>query len=138
MLGGTFDPVHREHISMADGVMRELALDRLIVMPTFVPPHKVHSECAPAADRLEMCRLAFAGRRADVCGYDDLKAKCNMFHILFVDFLDPLIQIDHIEPGNIRNGRKTRIQHFVINNRAAFDIVQMIHSWCIFVNRKIR
>lgn len=70
VLGGTFDPVHREHISMADGVMRELALDRLIVMPTFVPPHKVHSECAPAADRLEMCRLAFAGRRADVCGYE--------------------------------------------------------------------
>ena len=70
MLGGTFDPVHKEHIAMAEGVIRELGLNKLIVVPTFIPPHKTHSECAPAADRLAMLKLAFEGINAEICEYE--------------------------------------------------------------------
>lgn len=70
VLGGTFDPVHKEHIAMAEGVKSELALDKLIVVPTFVPPHKTHSECAPAADRLAMLKTAFDGLGAEICEYE--------------------------------------------------------------------
>ena len=60
LFGGTFDPVHTAHLRMAGMLADELSLDRVLFMPTFVPPHKVKVGMAPAEDRLEMCRLAVA------------------------------------------------------------------------------
>ncbi len=60
LFGGTFDPIHNGHIDLARRFARLLSLDRVIVMPTFVPPHKLRCEMAPAIDRLAMCRLACA------------------------------------------------------------------------------
>ena len=58
LFGGTFDPIHNGHSRLAAEFARRLKLDKVILMPTYVPPHKVKPEMAPAADRLEMCRLA--------------------------------------------------------------------------------
>lgn len=70
VFGGTFDPVHSEHIKMVRGALRELCPDKMIVMPSFVPPHK-DAATASAADRLEMCRLAFAfDGRIEVSGFE--------------------------------------------------------------------
>ncbi len=59
--GGTFSPVHRGHIAAARAFMEQMWLDILYVIPTGISPHKVMQGDATAADRLEMCRLAFAG-----------------------------------------------------------------------------
>lgn len=62
IFGGTFDPPHRGHVEAAARAAEELALDRLLIIPTAVPPHKQLSEGAPLAEhRLEMARLAFGG-----------------------------------------------------------------------------
>ena len=58
LFGGTFDPIHTAHIRSAQLVADALRLDRVLLMPTFVPPHKLKVSMAPAADRLAMCRLA--------------------------------------------------------------------------------
>ncbi len=58
ILGGTFDPVHIEHIKLAKSAIEELKLDKLLVMPTFIPPHK-DTLPAPSEDRLNMLKLAF-------------------------------------------------------------------------------
>ena len=58
IFGGTFSPPHNGHVESAKAFMRELSLDRLIVIPTNVPPHKQHQTCPPH-HRLEMTRLAF-------------------------------------------------------------------------------
>lgn len=58
LFGGTFDPIHEGHIQLALEFARRLQLDRVLLVPTFVPPHKLKSEMATAADRLHMCRLA--------------------------------------------------------------------------------
>ncbi len=58
LFGGTFDPVHRGHISMALRLADALGLDEVMLMPTFVPPHKIKSSMADAAHRLAMCRIA--------------------------------------------------------------------------------
>ena len=58
VFGGTFNPVHNEHVALAIQAVNELGLDQLIVMPTFQPPHKA-SQPAPAEDRLQMLKLAF-------------------------------------------------------------------------------
>lgn len=60
IFGGTFNPVHNEHVALAKQVVEQLGLDRLIIMPTFLPPHK-NSIPAPASDRLNMLKLAFEG-----------------------------------------------------------------------------
>ena len=58
LFGGTFDPLHQGHVSMALRLAQTLELDGVMLMPTFVPPHKIKENMAPAAQRLEMCRLA--------------------------------------------------------------------------------
>ena len=59
--GGTFSPVHNGHVAAAKAFMEQMWLDILYVIPTGVTPHKTMKGDATAADRLEMCRLAFEG-----------------------------------------------------------------------------
>lgn len=58
LFGGSFDPIHNGHRAAAQVFLQKLGLDRIIFMPTCIPPHKLRSWMAPAEDRLEMCRLA--------------------------------------------------------------------------------
>ena len=58
--GGTFSPVHNGHVAAAKAFMEQMWLDILYVIPTGVTPHKDMKGNATPADRLEMCRLAFA------------------------------------------------------------------------------
>ena len=60
VFGGSFDPVHTEHIRLTQAAIEELGLDKLFVMPAHAPPHKPGKRLSPDRDRLEMCRLAFA------------------------------------------------------------------------------
>ncbi len=57
LFGGTFDPIHKGHVSMALRLAQALDLDGVVLMPTFVPPHKIKENMADAQHRLEMCRL---------------------------------------------------------------------------------
>jgi nicotinate-nucleotide adenylyltransferase len=58
MFGGAFDPPHKAHVALARLAIRELALDRLHVLPTGDAWHKAR-ELSPAEHRLAMARLAF-------------------------------------------------------------------------------
>ena len=58
LFGGSFDPIHQGHIEMALGLAKKLELDSVVLMPTFVPPHKIRESMAAAEHRLTMCRLA--------------------------------------------------------------------------------
>ena len=59
VFGGSFDPVHIEHIRLVEAAIEELGLDKLFVMPAHKPPHKRGKELSFDEDRLEMCRIAF-------------------------------------------------------------------------------
>ena len=59
MLGGTFDPLHVGHLVVAQDVVEELELDRLLVVPAARPPHR--EAFLPGALRLELVREAFDG-----------------------------------------------------------------------------
>jgi nicotinate-nucleotide adenylyltransferase len=62
ILGGTFDPIHLGHLAAAQAAMDCERLDRVVFIPTGVPPHRAPAIAGPA-DRLEMTRLAVAGRQ---------------------------------------------------------------------------
>ncbi len=62
VFGGTFDPVHLGHMIIAEQVMDELALDRVIFVPGGIPPHKEASSVRVGAeDRLAMVQAAVSG-----------------------------------------------------------------------------
>jgi nicotinate-nucleotide adenylyltransferase len=58
ILGGTFDPPHIGHLILADQCACALALDRVLFIPSFHPPHKLDRAMSPFPDRMEMTRLA--------------------------------------------------------------------------------
>ena len=67
--GGTFDPPHWGHITAARAAMEQLGLDKLVLIPDRVPPHKALPEgSASPEQRLEMATLAAAelGKRTEV------------------------------------------------------------------------
>jgi nicotinate-nucleotide adenylyltransferase len=60
-LGGTFNPPHLGHLVCAQEAYVQLALDRVMLVPTLIPPHKPHEDDPGAEHRLELCRLAIEG-----------------------------------------------------------------------------
>ena len=57
--GGTYNPPHLGHLAAARAVFELLGLDRLLLIPAGMPPHKAMPDGSPtAAQRLEMTRLA--------------------------------------------------------------------------------
>jgi nicotinate-nucleotide adenylyltransferase len=61
LLGGTFNPVHEGHLSIAHEALNLFDLDAVWFIPCARPPHKPSVDLAPNADRLAMLRLAIAG-----------------------------------------------------------------------------
>jgi len=59
IFGGTFNPPHIGHTRLAEHFVKELKLDRLLVIPTYQPPHKSADNLASGEDRINMCMLAF-------------------------------------------------------------------------------
>jgi nicotinate-nucleotide adenylyltransferase len=59
--GGTFDPVHNGHIKSARKVCELFALDELIFVPAYVPPHKKRADVTSAFHRFAMLVLATEG-----------------------------------------------------------------------------
>lgn len=58
--GGTFSPPHKGHLRAAEVLLDALAPDRLLVIPTNLPPHKAVSPSDSPIHRLEMARLCFS------------------------------------------------------------------------------
>ena len=57
--GGTFNPPHLGHLTAAAAVFSMLKLDKLLLIPASIPPHKDLPAGSPTAEqRLEMTRLA--------------------------------------------------------------------------------
>ncbi|MGM9662058.1 MAG: nicotinate (nicotinamide) nucleotide adenylyltransferase [Oscillospiraceae bacterium] len=74
--GGTFDPIHLGHLAAAKTVTEELALDRLLLIPAALPPHKALAEqSASAAERLEMARLGAESLRLPEVEVSDIEMR---------------------------------------------------------------
>lgn len=58
ILGGTFNPIHLGHLILAEQVRQKLDLDKVIFVPSFLPPHKDSSVILDARARFAMVKLA--------------------------------------------------------------------------------
>lgn len=73
VLGGTFNPIHQGHVRLAQAAAEALSLERVLLIPTWTPPHKESPDLAPSRHRLAMCRLAAAEN--PLLAVDDLEIR---------------------------------------------------------------
>jgi len=63
ILGGTFNPIHIGHLILAEEAREKLKLNKIVFVPTYLPPHKDNPDIAQASLRLEMVKIAIKGNR---------------------------------------------------------------------------
>jgi len=62
ILGGTFNPPHLGHSALAIEATEQLKLDKVLFVPTNIPPHK-EADDTDIARRLDMLKLAISGSK---------------------------------------------------------------------------
>lgn len=58
LFGGTFDPIHLGHTIIAEWVLNQLSLDRIIFIPNKIHPFSKRENIISAETRAEMIRMA--------------------------------------------------------------------------------
>ncbi len=61
ILGGTFNPIHNGHIELAKHALSEYSLEKVLIMPSHVPPHKSGQVITSGKKRSDMVKLAIQG-----------------------------------------------------------------------------
>ena len=62
LFGGSFNPVHRQHLRIADAVAAHLGLDEVRFIPVFQPAHKAATALLPFEWRCRLLREALKNR----------------------------------------------------------------------------
>lgn len=62
IMGGTFNPIHKGHVYLAEHAYKQYELDKVLVMPTKKPPHKRYSYIVDEYHRENMVRIAIEDR----------------------------------------------------------------------------
>lgn len=73
ILGGTFDPIHLGHLIIASHAADELELDRILLVPAHIPPHKESLTVSNSKDRVAMVQRAIQGDDRLVLSDHDLR-----------------------------------------------------------------
>ncbi|MFH1783080.1 MAG: nicotinate-nucleotide adenylyltransferase [Candidatus Omnitrophota bacterium] len=81
VLGGTFDPVHNGHLYLAKKVLKKLSLDKIIFIPTYIPPHKKGSSVTSARHRYNMLKFALKGNKKFSVSCIELNRKGKSYSI---------------------------------------------------------
>lgn len=66
IFGGTFDPIHKGHLALAQAARDRCQLGRIYFVPTNIPPHKVQQPVASYFHRYAMVTLATAEEKSFV------------------------------------------------------------------------
>ncbi|MBV9958707.1 MAG: adenylyltransferase/cytidyltransferase family protein, partial [Acidobacteria bacterium] len=61
LYGGTFDPVHVGHLTVARELLKLFALDEVLLIPAHIAPHKRQASVTPPLHRYAMLALATQG-----------------------------------------------------------------------------
>ena len=81
ILGGTFDPVHNGHIYLAEKACAKLRLDKIIFIPSYLPPHKKSVKVTSARHRFNMLKLAISGNKKFRISGMEIKRKGRSYSV---------------------------------------------------------
>ncbi len=77
LLGGTFDPIHLGHTTLAQAAAEQFSLNQVYFVPASVPPHKQRQLIAPFIHRYTMVALATANHKTFVPSTLEAPADAN-------------------------------------------------------------
>ena len=112
VFGGTFDPIHRAHLELAQGALDQLFLDRIIFMPAGQPWLKTGESLTPACHRLAMVRLAVEGNPSFTVSDMEINRP------------GPTYTVDTLEALR-RDLGKSEPLHFIVGS----DVLDDFHRW---------
>ena len=82
LFGGTFNPVHRGHVKAAEIVLSRFRLDKVLFIPSYIPPHKESEDIALPDHRLEMVKLALGSNPHFIPNAVEIEARGTSYSIL--------------------------------------------------------
>ncbi len=82
LLGGTFNPVHGGHLRAAEAVRSRFGLDRVLFIPSYIPPHKQTADMASPEDRFAMVELAVGAHPGLVPSPLEIEAQERSYSII--------------------------------------------------------
>ena len=94
ILGGTFNPVHRKHIELAEAACSQLCLSKVLIIPSGISYFKDGTGVLPGEVRYEMCKLAFGDDPRFVVSDMEIKRPGNSYTC------DTLRELISSAPGN--------------------------------------
>ncbi len=81
IMGGTFNPIHNGHISLAQAAYNYCGLDKVLFMPSGISYLKEQNEIVPADKRLEMTRLAIEDMEQFCVSDIEIKREGNTYTV---------------------------------------------------------
>lgn len=134
ILGGTFNPIHIGHLILADEALSKLKLDKVVFVPSYMPPHKTVDIDIKPQDRLKMVELAIEdnpsfevsnfeiGRKKTSYSIDTLKefrskhgADVQLYFITGSDLLKDLFSWKNVNDI-------FKISKFIVANRPGYPV----------------
>jgi nicotinate-nucleotide adenylyltransferase len=109
LFGGTFNPVHCGHVKAVESVQHIFSFDRILFIPSYLPPHKESGDMASAEHRLKMVELALAsfdrffpssleiderGTSYSIVTLNKIKEKFPLTEIYFLLGIDAFLEIE--------------------------------------------
>ena len=88
-MGGTFNPIHLGHLAAAEEVRDRLRLEKVIFIPSFLPPHKDEEGIPAGLQRQEMVRLAIKGNSCFTVSDIEIRRGGKSYTIDTIDALLP-------------------------------------------------
>ncbi len=82
LFGGTFNPIHLGHLHAARIVCRRFALDRILFIPSSLPPHKETRAMASSEHRFNMVNFALADDPCFVASPIEIEAPGTSYSII--------------------------------------------------------
>jgi len=96
LFGGTFNPIHLGHIRAIEIVQKKFLLDKVLIIPSHIPPHKKSANIASPKHRLKMVKLAVYSSPIFVPSSIEIEEKRKSYSIITLDKMKILYPNAHI------------------------------------------
>ncbi len=87
IFGGTFNPIHRGHLKAAKEVQKFFLLEKILFIPSYIPPHKMSPDIASPSHRMKMVELAISSFPRFVPSSIEIDAGGKSYSILTLEKL---------------------------------------------------
>ncbi len=114
LFGGTFNPIHKGHIKMAEAARKEYKLDVIYFIPCGIPPHKSKKDLLPAKLRMKLLKEAIKGKKYLKILDIEIKKK------------KPCYTVDTVRELFVGIGRDQSLQLYFLIGQDEFE---KLHTW---------